>query len=138
VKYLVTEYHICLSIVKLAPSHLITMPVPDHYIRHFLDVNDEIENLRLQLQEEKDKFVKEKSSLDGQIKKLKTLCKAKDTKLSKLMSDTGSQSSESSQMSVLESEIHFLKTDADTLKEVLLSFQSHHLHQENDLLSAVA
>jgi hypothetical protein len=50
-----------------------------------------------------------------------TLCKAKDTKLSKLMSDTGSQSSESSQMSVLESEIHFLKTDADTLKEVLLT-----------------
>ena len=88
---------------------------------HFLDVNDEIENLRLQLQEEKDKFVKEKSSLDGQIKKLKTLCKAKDTKLSKLMSDTGSPSSESSQMSVLESEIHFLKTDADTLKEVLLT-----------------
>lgn len=88
---------------------------------NFLDVNDEIENLKLQLQEEKDKFVKEKSSLDGQIKKLKTLCKAKDTKLSKLMSDTGSQSSESSQVSVLESEIHFLKTDADTLKEVLLT-----------------
>jgi hypothetical protein len=48
-----------------------TVPMPTYFRIKFEFLP--FENLRLQLQEEKDKFVKEKSSLDGQIKKLKTL-----------------------------------------------------------------